>query len=379
MGVTGILALVLWLLILPVTHAQQQIERTWKFRAGEEIVVPAGEVLRDDLYAAGNRVRIEGRIEGDLFAAAEEVVVTGSVRGDVFAAANRVTIGGPVEGDLRATAATLTISSSVGEDVLAAVGNLMVLPSARVGQDLVFASGETRLLGSVAGDLLGRTGSYTKQGTVAGRETVTIEERPAEAPAPTLLDRLFDALRRYLAILLFGGLLLWLVPRPTRLAAAIVRERPLPSLAFGLLAVVGWLAILLVLLIVALILAIPLGILGFGGLVATAVFGALLTAGLLSFAVGLASTYLASVIVGLAIGLLLLARGMAGEAERPWTALLLGVLIVVLLTSIPVVGGLLSAIVALLGLGALVLLARRSWQAQSLAAPGQEFTPGGAR
>jgi hypothetical protein len=83
------------------------------------------------------------------------------------------------------------------------------------------------LNGSVGGDVLGQTGSYTKQGAVAGRETVTVQERRPEAPT-TRSSSVVGELRRYLGILLFGGLL-WLAPGAMRAAGTMVRERPLPT------------------------------------------------------------------------------------------------------------------------------------------------------
>jgi hypothetical protein len=61
--------------------------------------------------------------------------------------------------------------------------------------------------------------------------------------------------------------------------------------------------------------------------------------------------------VGLALGRLLLRTG--GRSFGSWLgALALGVLVVVLVASIPVAGGFLEALVVLLGLGALLLTAR---------------------
>jgi FtsH-binding integral membrane protein len=58
--------------------------------------------------------------------------------------------------------------------------------------------------------------------------------------------------------------------------------------------------------------------------------------------------------VGLALGGLVL-RGDLRSAGRAVAALALGVLVVVLVSVIPVVGGALHALIVLLGLGALVL------------------------
>jgi hypothetical protein len=50
-----------------IALAQQQV-LGGKFRAGDEVVVPAGETVSGDLFASGGTVRIDGSVEGDLVA-----------------------------------------------------------------------------------------------------------------------------------------------------------------------------------------------------------------------------------------------------------------------------------------------------------------------
>ena len=69
--------------------------------------------------------------------------------------------------------------------------------------------------------------------------------------------------------------------------------------------------------------------------------------------------FVAQATVGLALGRLLV-RGDGRSFLGGLGALALGVLVVVLVAAIPVAGGLLEALLVLLGLGALLLLARPS-------------------
>ena len=82
------------------------------------VLVRADDVVTEDLYAAGNRITIEGRIEGDLIAAAfEEVVISGEVTGDVTVVAGRVTITGTVGGSVRVAAGRVEVGGSIAEDL----------------------------------------------------------------------------------------------------------------------------------------------------------------------------------------------------------------------------------------------------------------------
>jgi hypothetical protein len=329
-----------------------------RFRGGDTVLVPANETVPHDLYVAGGSVRIEGRIEGDLFVGGGTVDVSGPVTGDVFIGGGTVTVTGPVGRHLRVAGGNVTVGGPVQLDLMAASGALVIRSGARVGGDLIFSAGQMNLDGTVAGGVLGSAQAYTKTGSIAGSEEVTItpsQPEPRQRQAPTTARRILDQVRRYAAIVLLGALLLLVPPRLVQAGATRLRERPLPSLGFGALGFVGFFAVLLGLLIGMFVLAIPLGILGLGGLVATVVLGVLLGSAVLSYAFFVVLAFVAAAVVGLLIGQLVLQRLNPAGAANQYVALLLGVLVVVVLTAIPVVGGLLGAVVALLGLGALVL------------------------
>ena len=102
------------------------------------VLVRADDVVTEDLYAAGNRITIEGRIEGDLIAAAfEEVLISGEVTGDVTVVAGRVTITGTVGGSVRVAAGLVQIGGSIAEDLAVASWETVVDPTGTIGRDLI--------------------------------------------------------------------------------------------------------------------------------------------------------------------------------------------------------------------------------------------------
>ena len=164
-------------------------------------------------------------------------------------------------------------------------------------------------------------------------------------------------MRRYVSLLVIGVLLLWLLPRVLRGAADAARGRPLVSFGVGLL---GFLAVIVALVLVVLatvLVAVLLGLLGLGSLTGVTVFGGLLVAAIIVFLFVLAVAFAAQATVGLALGRLLL-RGEGRSFLSGLGALALGLLVVVLVAAIPVAGGFLEALLVLLGLGALLLMAR---------------------
>src|SRR5215216_3818767 len=108
---------------------------------------------------------------------------------------------------------------------------------------------------------------------------------------------------------------------------------------------------------VTVLVAVVLGLLGLGSLTGVTLFGGILVAAVVVFLLVLALVFAAPATVGLALGRLLVrtdGRSFLGGLG----ALALGVLVVVLVAAIPLAGGWLEALLVLLGLGALLLMAR---------------------
>jgi cytoskeletal protein CcmA (bactofilin family) len=339
--------------------AAQQTELGGKVRSGREVTIPAGQTVRGDLVASGGTVRIDGRVDGDLVATGGQVTVAGTVTGDLLAAAGSTTISGQIEGDARVAAGQARVQRQgrVGEDLLIAAGQATVASGSRIGGDLIFATGRMQMEGAVTGSVLGTRGNYTEGGSIGGTERVNLQQ-PEGQQEPTLADRILDGLRRYVSILVVGLLLLWLLPRLLRGAAEVTRGRPLVALGVGLLAFIGVVVTLILVSLVTALVAVVLVLLGLGSLSGVTVFAGILVAAIIAFVFVLAVGFAAQATVGYAVGRLLL-RGEDRSFLAGLGALALGVLLVALVTAIPFVGGVLEALVVLLGLGGLVLMVRR--------------------
>jgi hypothetical protein len=334
-----------------------------KLRFGNTIVVPVTETVASDLYAFAGSVTVDGTINGDLVVAGGTVRVNGTVTGDLLATGGTVDLTGAVKGDAREAGGQLNVEGTVGEDLVATGGQLSI--TGKVGGDLIFAAGTTTMDGAVTGSIEGSAGTYVRTGSVGGTENVSIGQRGA-APTPAAGGVLFDALRQFVVVLIFGALGLWLLPRGVRAAEDALRRRTLASLGFGVLALIGYIVawILVVLLIV--LLAVVLGLLTFGALATIEAVAGILALGVLTFTFVLIVAFIADALVGLAIGRLIVpALGMRGPTTDRWQelgVLALGVALVVIVTSLPVIGGIVKLFVAMLGLGALVLVAWGAWR-----------------
>ena len=342
----------LLLIAAPVAAVAQEQALGGKFRSGDEVIVSTGETVAGDLYAASGTVRIDGTVEGDLVVAGGTVEVDGRVEGDVLAACGGLHISGEVGGDVRVGAGDVTVAGSIGEDLVTGAGQVAITSSGTVGEDLVFGAGEVMMDGRIDGDVLGATGSYTRRGTVGGTEDVSIGER--EEREPTFGERALGALRRLIALAVVAGLLLWLFPWSIEATATTLRRRPWASLGFGAIGFGGLIVAVFAILIAAILLALILGLLTLGELVAFVIFTCTVAIIVLAFVVVVVFAYVAPAAVGMAVASL--AR-MPTDGARRWAALAAGVLAVVIVTSVPVIGGWLGFLIVIFGFGAFLLAA----------------------
>jgi len=333
-----------------------------KLRYGDTVVVPPGETVNSDLYVFAGTVTIDGAVHGDVVAAGGRVTVDGPVDGDVIAAGGTVEIGGSVGGGVRAAGGQVTVAGAVTKDVLAGGGTLTIASGARVGGDLIFSAGRVSVDGDVAGSIQGNAASYARTGSLGGNETVHVGQ-PAPTPRISTGGPVTDALRHYVVVVLLGLLALWLLPRGLRSAAEAVRTRPLAVVGSGLLGLLGYVLALVALLAVMIALAIACGVLTLGTLVVIDVVAWVLVSMVLTFAFVLAAAFLSVAVVGLTLGRLVLPAG-GVERWQELVALALGSAIVVVVTSLPVIGPWAEVVVIVVGLGGLLLAGWTAWRSR---------------
>ena len=343
------------------------------------VSVARGEVREGDLYAAGEAVRVEGRLAGDLLAVGQRVLVDGQVDGDLFAAARTVDVRGPVGDAARIAGAELTVDSTIDGDLVAAGNRLQLLDGAVVRGRLMATGSIVEVEGTVEENLRVAAGEIIVRGTVRGDARI-VADRLALAPGGRIdgdLDyrtrtplsaeeaaRVGGAVRHrepvkdddahdgWLGGLFFWGGLFWawqtgsallvgllavaLFRRGVQqLVSAIAGETTLGALlGFGAFLIVPIAAVVVMLTVVGL----PIGVIA-----------------MLLFCVAL---YVAKLPIAAWAGQWLLARAGRPDAS-PYAAMVTGVLALYLLFLVPWLGGLGWLAATWLGFGAMVLMARR--------------------
>ncbi len=388
----------------------------FELRSGDDLIVDRGAIINDDLYAAGNTVTIDGTVRGDAFLAGRTVIVNGSIEGGLMAAAQTVIVNGTVGGSARIAAQAVAVGpgAMIARDLIVFGFSLETRPGSTIGRDVGIAGYQALLAGSVSRNVSGAVGGLELRGAVGGDVRVEVGDRDPEAvvrtvaapPAPgvaippvpqgltvapiaavggtlTYTSReqypvagqvaggvtwtqrqdpsrpaddsrrpLAHALQRFLALALVGLLMLGIAPGWLAELAEVVETQPLPALGWGVVGGFAVAGMAVAMAFVAIALAVIFG-------VATLAELAVLSLGLgfvgelaLLAAFVVLVGYVAQAVMGYLGGRWILQTLRPDWAASRALPLIIGLLLFVLLSVVPVLGGLLQLIVAILGLGA---------------------------
>ncbi|HVQ12197.1 MAG TPA: hypothetical protein VMS40_01350 [Vicinamibacterales bacterium] len=319
----------------------------------------------DDVHAAGRTVHIQNEVAGDVAAAGAEVTIDGPVNGYVMSAGRSVTLDGRVGNDVWAAGETVTVDSPVGNNAMIAGRNVSLGRNAVIGHDARLAGNTVTAEGRVERNL--DIGAETARigadigGTVSARAdrvsvlpgavirgdlVVRANQPPEISPQAQVMGqvRFEDATRSrwiawpgqwlflFLGLLILGLAALAFAPAwPVRVAGTM-RTQTRASILSGLFMLVV-IPIAIASLAVTLI-GIPLAIVMFAFYVATLL--------------------LAGVFVSYRTGDWLVERLHRMQTSL-WVRMILGVMVVSFVMSLPTVGLIFTAMVMVVGAGALVL------------------------
>lgn len=384
---------------------------------GGNVVIRADETIDDDLYVFGRQITIDGTVNGDLMAFGEQITINGAVEGDLLAAGQTVVVGNAVD-DARIAGHVLKLGpkAKLGGDLLAAGMSLECEPQSTVAGDVLYAGYQGLFGGQIDQDLKAAMAHCRLAGLIGGRadlevggtdgdppphqfgppppipmpvlpsgltiaETATVtgpltytapqeaqidpkatlqevtHNRPAPAdpkaaPRNRWVDLAWDRGRHAACAGIVGLLAILLFPAWTTIWADNIRTRPLASFVGGVVGLIGIAGILIVAIVAIVLVAVLLGIATLHELVPMVIVGGIVGYLALIVLVWLLGAFLAEVLAGLALGRSLL--GDDGLFSR-LGALLLGLVVVVLILSIPFVGPWIGFAVFLFALGGVCL------------------------
>ncbi|MAM62581.1 hypothetical protein [Maritimibacter sp. UBA3975] len=182
------------LIILMVAATPLAAQDTSRMTFGGDVyaagrTASVGEAVEGDLFAAGNRVEVEGEVTGSAHLAGRLVSVDEAIGGNLYAAGMDVEVNAPVAGGVTAMGNSVTLSDTIEGNIRAMGGDVMlggtVAGSAILGGESIEVNGE------IAGDLsiAGANVDWGEAASVAGtvifyaedEEDVNVPERVAPA------------------------------------------------------------------------------------------------------------------------------------------------------------------------------------------------------
>jgi cytoskeletal protein CcmA (bactofilin family) len=117
--------------------------------------LPVGQEVKTDLIVVADRAQIDGDVDGDLIVMSQYVTVNGHVKGDILGFGQEIRVNGPVDGNVRAWCQALSLNSIVTKNVMVWSQVVELDTKAKVGGTMTVGTQVAQLNGQIEGDVLG--------------------------------------------------------------------------------------------------------------------------------------------------------------------------------------------------------------------------------
>jgi cytoskeletal protein CcmA (bactofilin family) len=374
-------------LVAPSSVPAQGVKVDMDMKDRPSLEISKDQVLKKDLYFAGSQLRVDGTVDGDVYAFAQDADISGHVTGDVICFARSLRVSGHVDGNVRSFTNNVTITGTVDKSVTTMNEDARLEPSASVGHNFTSFTQIVAIDGKVGRDVLAMFQEGTVAGTIDGNFKGRGQSLSITSTAQINGEAKFEGEKP--AEVASGAKL----ASPLQFTKLEHKSRTERGIGFYIWRVVwagAW--ILLGLVLISLMpgfakdtvesaerygASLGLGVLVFFGVVIAAFIACITIVGLLvgisTFFLWLVCVFSSYVVVGSVVG-----RWVLGRAHDLWPAvgrMALGVVIVVILTGIPHVGGWVMFGIWIWGMGAIALALYRRFQ--PLIAPNIPSMPSG--
>ncbi len=331
------------------------------YYGGFSLSTESGSVVERGLYAALYQAILNGQIDRNVNLAAGAVELGGMVGRDVM-----IDFGsGPVLGQ-EANVAPMVFIPNAPQLPPAIDPGLRVANGAQIGGKLTYTSVDN-LTSGIQGQPEGGVVFQTPVPPAASEEDTSQPVQPVNVAAIPMLGWLLNVIRLFVTLLILGGLAIWLVPSLTRQGAAVIADKPLAALGYGIaVLLIGFGAAFMALGVLIMLTAL-FSLVGLGGL-AKLIFFLGFAALFLAFMLFIAMlVYGSKLLVAYLIGDRVV-RLFKAQGAKPVWVLVAGIAVFVLVRSVPILGGLFDFLAAIFGLGAGWLLFSE-WRRNRKAAP----------
>lgn len=323
-----------------------------RFSSGQSIYIADSVEINDDFFATAQNTNVNGHIRGDLVIVGMSAGFDGEVDGSVMVGVYDFDMSGHCRNSVRAFAKQISIDGHIERNLMVFGADVVLGKSGWVEKDVHFGGGTFLVQGRIGGILRGSGDEifisgqidgnvYLEAGKVVIQPTAIIggmlevcgKNEPKIEPGAQILGEIshcstgekkkaagyeladfFIDFWSFLALALTGGMMLAFFKGFTREVTGQVKSQWLKSLGLGFVFFIC-LPIAAVILMVTLV-GLPLGLMVLAG--------------------WLVLFYLTKVFGGIIIGDWILRKLRGGRPPKPFWAMVLGLLIIILLLNIPV-------------------------------------------
>jgi cytoskeletal protein CcmA (bactofilin family) len=140
----AVVALIAALALPAVVLAQNQME--------QNVFLTKDKVIDYNYFNVGQVMSLDATFNKDVYVAAQTLTIDGTIKGDLFCAANDVRINGTVEGNIRCVAQTITINGAVGKNVMVFGTSIMTGPDSKIGWEMLAGGQTVNVQGTIGGN-----------------------------------------------------------------------------------------------------------------------------------------------------------------------------------------------------------------------------------
>jgi hypothetical protein len=159
-----VLLLIPLLLFLPLVPQQAQAA---EFRSGDVLRITGEEPIVNP-YIFGGNIQIDAPIANELTAAGGDIVINSPIEGSALVAGGSITLRGSVGNNARIAGGNILIDGPVENDLVISGGSVNIARSASIGGDIVFNGGSLTVDAPVAGKMIVNGGNATINNSVGG-------------------------------------------------------------------------------------------------------------------------------------------------------------------------------------------------------------------
>jgi cytoskeletal protein CcmA (bactofilin family) len=332
---TGILSLLLSFIGYTTGYGFKEFS-AGRFRVGANVTVADDEVITDELIVAGANAVISGDLREGLKVFGANIKIPGRVNGELHAFGANVILSGKFRNKVKTAGANIILSGTFEDEVEAAGAKITLASNTLIKGHLNYASA---ILNQEEGSQI--LGQITRKEMDVKEER--IEEWSQKGKKAIKAAMVIFWFFSIAALIIVGLIINIFFPEHTDNIVALISETPWTSVGVGLVFLVGVPVAIVVACIT--VVGIPAGI------IAALVYGIVL--------------YVSRIYISVWIGRKIIGYFKKSQKKTFFWPLVLGIVTIALLGLIPFLGWLLKLFCLLISLGALWLVAIRSFQLKS--------------